>query len=192
MKYELVMDDTIEVDGHILHRIRALKDFDEIKKGDLGGYIEKEINLSQHGHCWIYDNACVYGDAEVRDRALVMNHAHVFGKVKILDSSRVGGYAKIFDNACIRNYSCVFGEAVICDDAFISNDNDYFFTKGIGYSGGLTFFRCISNCNVRVISHGSISQTLQQFEKDILANYVRKEEYVILIAIAKIHFQIRY
>ena len=33
----------------ILHRIQALKDFSFIKAGDLGGWIEKEENLSQFG-----------------------------------------------------------------------------------------------------------------------------------------------
>ncbi|EJF98611.1 hypothetical protein MEI_00181 [Bartonella vinsonii subsp. arupensis Pm136co] len=35
-KYELT-DQTIDVDGFTLHRIRALRDFGKVKKGDLGG-----------------------------------------------------------------------------------------------------------------------------------------------------------
>ena len=37
--------DTIEVCGHVLHRIKSLIDFGIIKKGELGGYIEKEEKL---------------------------------------------------------------------------------------------------------------------------------------------------
>ncbi len=33
-----------------LYRIKALKDFDDVKVGDLGGYIEKESNLSHDGN----------------------------------------------------------------------------------------------------------------------------------------------
>ncbi len=42
-----------------LFRIRALNDIPKYKvtAGDLGGYIEKESNLSQEGNCWIGDNA---------------------------------------------------------------------------------------------------------------------------------------
>lgn len=49
-KYELT-NETIEFNGHILHRIKALKDFayKKFKKGDLGGFIESENNLSQEG-----------------------------------------------------------------------------------------------------------------------------------------------
>lgn len=50
-KYELLQDDKIEVSGHTLYRIRALKDFKGAKAGDLGGYIEKEKNLSQEDNC---------------------------------------------------------------------------------------------------------------------------------------------
>ena len=33
-----------------LHRIEALRDFGDVKKGDLGGWIEKEENLLIHLH----------------------------------------------------------------------------------------------------------------------------------------------
>lgn len=64
-KYELLQDDKIEVSGHILYRIKALKDFFGAKAGDLGGYIEGESNLSQESTCWVYDNARVCGEAKI-------------------------------------------------------------------------------------------------------------------------------
>ena len=82
-KYEMLKDDTIEVGIRILHRIKALKDFNDVRKGDLGGYIEKEENLSHEGNCWIYDNAnvfddaWVFGDAQVYGDACVSNNAHI-------------------------------------------------------------------------------------------------------------------
>ena len=63
-KYRLT-DETINVDGRILHRIEALKDFGNVKKGDKGGFVEKEENLSQYSDCWVYDDAKVYGNAKV-------------------------------------------------------------------------------------------------------------------------------
>ena len=47
-KYELT-DETIIRDGRILHRIRAVRDFADVKAGELGGWIEKESNLDQDG-----------------------------------------------------------------------------------------------------------------------------------------------
>ena len=49
-KYELT-DETIKIAGLILHRIKALNDFSDVHKGDLGGYIESEDNLSSKGNC---------------------------------------------------------------------------------------------------------------------------------------------
>ena len=54
-KYELAKDYSITIMGRTLHRIHALKSFGNVKKGDLGGWVESEENLSQEGECWIYD-----------------------------------------------------------------------------------------------------------------------------------------
>ena len=68
-KYKLT-DETIEVEGKALYRIEALKDFCEIKKGDKGGFIESEDNLSHEGNAWVYDDARVYDNSWVYDHAL--------------------------------------------------------------------------------------------------------------------------
>ncbi len=43
-KYKLT-NQIKEINRHILHRIQALKDFGNVKKGNLGGWIEKEHNF---------------------------------------------------------------------------------------------------------------------------------------------------
>ena len=67
-----------------LHRIKALKDFDDVHKGDLGGWLEKESNLSQREDCWVYDDAQVYGNAQVYDAAVVCNNSVVCDDTEIL------------------------------------------------------------------------------------------------------------
>ena len=62
-KYELVPDRQIVVAGTTLYRIRALKDFGNVKAGDLGGFVGSERNLRQEGTCWIADEAQVYDTA---------------------------------------------------------------------------------------------------------------------------------
>lgn len=59
-KYKLT-EETINVYGRTLYRIEALRDFGDVKKGDKGGFIENENNLTQYGKCWVYDNAEVSG-----------------------------------------------------------------------------------------------------------------------------------
>ena len=75
-KYKLT-DETKNIYGRTLYRIEALRDFSDVKKGDKGGYIEKEENLSQNGNCWVYD------DAMVRGKANVYSHADIRGDAEI-------------------------------------------------------------------------------------------------------------
>ena len=62
-KYEFTGETKILNNGVILHRIKALVKivFDSvtINVGDLGGWIEKEGNLSHEGDAWVYDDAQV-------------------------------------------------------------------------------------------------------------------------------------
>nr|DAP05810.1 MAG TPA: Putative transferase, nesg, ydcK, Structural Genomics.38A [Caudoviricetes sp.] len=74
-KYELLIDDTIDVFGVTLFRIKALISFGNVAKGDLGGYVEKEGNLSHSGDAWVSGNARVSGDALVYGDALVSGDA---------------------------------------------------------------------------------------------------------------------
>jgi hypothetical protein len=74
-KYELTGETKVTLNGVVLHRIKALKDFVcqgfQVNKGDLGGWIEREINLAQEGNCWVFGNAGVYGKARVSGNARV-------------------------------------------------------------------------------------------------------------------------
>ena len=71
-KYELLKNDTITApNGKTLYRIKALIDFGVVLAGSLGGYIEKEDNLTHTGNAWVYGNARVYGNALVSDNAWV-------------------------------------------------------------------------------------------------------------------------
>ena len=81
-KYKLT-EETINVNGITLYRIEALKDFSDVKKGDKGGFLEKEYNLSQEDNCWVYGNAKVYDDAVVCDNAEVYGNAVICGNMKI-------------------------------------------------------------------------------------------------------------
>ena len=98
MKYELTKN-FIEHNGKKLYQIKALKNFGYVRAGDLGGYIEKESNLSQEGYCWVYDEAKVYGYAKVYDNAEVSGNAEVYG------NAYVRGYAQVSGNYKIGGFS---------------------------------------------------------------------------------------
>jgi carbonic anhydrase/acetyltransferase-like protein (isoleucine patch superfamily) len=123
-KYELT-DKTADYRGRVLHRIRALKDFYGVKKGDLGGWIEKEDNLSHDGACWVCGNATVYGDAilcedarafdyaEVGDDAIVSGKAILENTALVISKAQVKDCAKISRNAVIKGEAIISGNASV-------------------------------------------------------------------------------
>ena len=99
MKYELT-DEIIEVAGRKLHRIRALVDIitpcgRPVRKGELGGWVEEEHNLSQYGNAWIYDDAQVYDNACVGEDARVCGDAKIYGNAHIYKRAEVSGKAQV-------------------------------------------------------------------------------------------------
>ena len=74
-KFELTAEFVTNVFGKKLFRIKALVAFGNVEKGELGGFIEKEDNLSHDGDAWVYGNAQVYGDAWVYGNAQVSDDA---------------------------------------------------------------------------------------------------------------------
>lgn len=151
-KYELT-DATIYADGEgtkILHRIRALKDFSDVKAGDLGGLVESEDNLSQEENCWVYDDSKVYEDAKVcgnvkikgdtevlgyaiicgevvvndsivKDDAIITGFAQIL-KSKIFGNAFVCGNAKIYDLCYVYDNSNIYGNSEICENSVIGGN----------------------------------------------------------------------
>ena len=56
-KFELTTEFITNAFGKKLFRIKALVEFGDVKAGELGGYVEKEGNVSQAGNAWVYGNA---------------------------------------------------------------------------------------------------------------------------------------
>lgn len=92
-KFELTTESITNVAGKKLFRIKALIDFEDVKAGELGGYVEKEGNVSQDGNAWVYDNAWVSGDARVYGNARVSGDARVCGNA---DYTLIQGFGTEF------------------------------------------------------------------------------------------------
>ena len=76
-KYELTTE-FITVFGIKLFRIKAIRAFGNVEAGELGGFVEKEENLSHNGDAWVYGDAGVYGNAGVSGDAWVLKKTHLF------------------------------------------------------------------------------------------------------------------
>lgn len=129
--FELFKDDYKIINGVTVYRIKALVDFDDIKAGQLGGYIEKEDNLKVYYSVldpgwysyyaelnnvrasWVYDNACVYGDSVVYLGGRVKGNSVICNSY-ILDDSTIDGDCSIFN-------SKVSYKSTIVGNSFISN-----------------------------------------------------------------------
>lgn len=124
-KYIILEDDTIEdskaklyknrlITSKVkLYRIKALKDFGNIKKGQLGGYIEKEENLKFDCNAWISDNSKVFEDAEISDEAIISGNVIVYGESKIYDNAKVSGNVNVYCN------SQIYGDAEVSGNVHI-------------------------------------------------------------------------
>lgn len=147
-KYEMLMDDCVTTDyggaRHKLYRIKALREFGAVNRGDIGGYIEKEDNLSHSGTCWVYGDARVCGNARVTHDSSVGGEARVMDNATIKDSASVMNDTEVRDNATVCDFACVYGGATINGDAII---RDYACVYGNAIVGGLTIienFACVS------------------------------------------------
>ena len=126
-KYKLT-DEYIFQDGVKLFRIEAVKNFRNIKKGDKGGFVENENNLSHDGDCWIRENArvhgnsMVYGNAEVCGNADVYGYAEVFGNALVLGFANIRCNAKVHCNAIVFGYADVSGDSEVHGDAIVHGD----------------------------------------------------------------------
>ncbi len=121
-KYEKLTDEEHQLifDGRKLYRIRALRDIVDhgtgrtiAKKGELGGYIQHEGNLSQEGSSWISAKAKACGNSRVLGNARLEDHAILLGNARLDGDARVCDHACVLENANIRGHVLVKGNAVV-------------------------------------------------------------------------------
>ena len=182
-KYKLT-DETIQVGDHTLHRIEALKNFSNVYKGEKGGFVESEDNLSQDGDCWIYgtakvcgnarvvDNAKVCGNARVVDNAsiygdaLIYGNAEVFGNAKVLTHARICDNAKVWGNTKVCGDAIIYGRAEVGGDAKVTDNADYIVFKN-WWSSGRYFTWTRSNNMWKVgCFHGTGEELIAKAYKD--------------------------
>jgi UDP-3-O-[3-hydroxymyristoyl] glucosamine N-acyltransferase len=98
-KYKIIDDICIEHATKTLYRIQALKAFADVAEGDLGGWVQSYVNLSQLGSSWIYDEAKCYDWSVVSGDAMLRNHAEAFGHSKVFDRATITNHSKVFDRS---------------------------------------------------------------------------------------------
>ena len=126
-KFEFTGETKTTVNGIVLHRIKALVRIDLgystiIEVGDLGGWLEKEDNLSNLGNAWVFGDAEVFGDAKIYGDALISGYSRVFDNARVFGNARVYNYAWVFGDAQVSGYTWIYGDAQVSGDAEVLGD----------------------------------------------------------------------
>lgn len=166
-KKYILTDDVIDFNGHTLHRIKAVRDFDCVKAGNLGGFIESEKNLDHDGDAWVSGAARVFGDA------------------------RVAGDACVAGAACVAGDAWVAGDARVSGDAWVHEPSDIALIQGFGSEFRATsFFRCVDGL-VRC-QCGCFYGTVDEFRSKVRkthGNSKYAKEYLMIADLMELHFK---
>ena len=182
--------------GKQLFRIKSLIDFGDVKCGEVGGFLEKEENLSQEGSAWVSGNAKVSGDAQVSGNARVSGDARVSGNARVSGDAQVSGNAWVSGDAWVSGNAWVSGDAWVSGNAKVSGDAqvygnaDYACVKGFGrVCRNTTFFRT-KDGGVSVAC-GCFHGTMQEFREKVKETHGESKmakEYLMIADLMEMHF----
>ena len=101
IKYEFTGETKLYF-GRTLYKIKALISFGYVSSGDIGGWIEKEENLSQDGNAWVYGDAKVYGNAKVCGNAHILWISKIGSRNDTITFMRSKEFKIIVSVGCFR------------------------------------------------------------------------------------------
>lgn len=127
-KFELTSEFNLNFFGRKFFRIKALVNIERygVKAGDLGGWVEKEDNLSQSGNAWVSSNAKVSGDAWVSGNAKVSGDAVVSGDAEVsgdADYAVIKGFGTVYRPTTF--FRCHDGEARVTCGCFYGTIDEF-------------------------------------------------------------------
>ena len=177
-KFELTDEFITNAFGNKLFRIKALVDFGTIKAGELGGFVEKEENLSSDDNAWVYGDARVYGNAWVYGNARVYGNAWVSGNARVSGDALVSGDARVYGDARVSGNARVYGNA------------DYAVVTGFGHCfRATTFFR--GKDKILRVQCGCFYGDLAQFREIVKKTHGDSKyakEYLAIADLMELHF----
>lgn len=111
------------------YRLRAMRDFGTVKKGDFGGYVQEPDALSIKGTCWA-------------DRgSFILQGAHLSGQA-FLQSSVLSGLSEVGGSAWLISTAA---HDVRCSGQFLSDGSELRSFIGLGSSSVISsrLYRCV-------------------------------------------------
>ena len=137
------MSNQLELDAY---RIVALRDFGDVKAGDLGGFVEFESNLSHDGDCWIGEHGVVVHRCKVQGNAKI-DYAELYNGCSIGGDTIISGGYFSGENinilgGCIKETK-VAGENITIKGGII---DESIIGSNVYVSGGSIISANIENC----------------------------------------------
>ena len=179
-KYEIIGDGRFK-------RVKALRDFGDVKKGDIGGIVDNEENLSHDGLCWIYDDSMVTQHAKVMENATVRKNGYIYGDAVVKGDAFVSDNAEVYANAVISGNVRIIGDSVIEGDANISapitikdgsirHNTDYITIGPLGSEMRFVTFYSTWKGEL-VATTGCFHGTIAEFAKAVIEKYGVEKGY---------------
>jgi UDP-3-O-[3-hydroxymyristoyl] glucosamine N-acyltransferase len=146
-------------------RVVALRNFGNVKKGDIGGFVDGYHNLSQWGNCWVYYGAQVREKARLKRHAIAFGNAEISGRAVMTDHSRASHNAKVSGHARMSKHSIACSNTMIYGHAhlagyFIAGGNSKIYMHATcgGDASALGNSRIFGRCDIggRVCLYGNV------------------------------------
>lgn len=201
-KFSMELVHTKPEPGVIIYQVIALRDIPlhKVKKGDYGGYIQYEDNLSHQGDCWVDRNAVVLGkNSVISDNVLVTDRAIVRGDSQIFDNVIVSGKAnledvilkgknvKVTDNAVLNDVYLDGKDILIAGNAYLLSINGAKGVDGFTMDGNAVFIAkeisstLITGSNIAIRNHAHLEdvEKIKGNNISFLDNAVVKDGVII-------------
>ena len=195
--FELTDRFIVNDSGVKLFQIKCTRDIKWAKVGDLGGWIESEINLSDnawvsgnaqvYGNAWVFGNACVFGNAQVSGNAQVYGNACVFSNAWVSDDAQVYGNARVYGDAQ------VYGNAQVSGNARVYGNNQHCGFDCFGSQNRHTHAYMTKSGEVE-ITCGCFIGSIQEFEQKVHETHkgtIYERQYMAMIELIKIKFGLK-
>lgn len=169
-----------------LHRIRALRDIgEEVKAGDLGGFVEREDNLSfaSRDDSWIFNDAIAAGRSRVSRNSILRDRAIVCGSASISYGTEMTGDSRVEDSA-VACGAMLLHHARISGNGIVTPSPDTNMAPSIGdncsvygkVEGGVILAGSIVVINDETISNNTLDRLLINNQKRIIIRDPSRDE----------------
>lgn len=187
-KFKLTKEVKI-VAGRVVYRIEALRDTLYCKKGEKGGWLASENNLSQNGGCWVGNEACVYDFARVSGDAYISGAARIAGSSRVYAKGQVSGDAHIFGNAVVCEMAQVYDCASVGGHASVGGTAQIFGQACIEDSAQVYGGMVYENASIRgyaVVLGASIFGHASIFGEPVVGSGAVVKDYAVIHGQARI------